>query len=52
MYKLLNILIEEGKKLKLGKIALHATENGINIYRKRGFKEPNWTYLELKLISQ
>lgn len=43
---LLKILIDEGKKLGLNKAYLHASNDGIDIYRKKGFSEPELPVLE------
>ena len=37
--KLLTNLITKAKELGLDKICLHATDDGFNIYKKRGFKK-------------
>jgi ribosomal protein S18 acetylase RimI-like enzyme len=42
-------LIEEGEQLGLDKVYLHASQDGIEIYRKKGFCEPDLPELELKL---
>ncbi len=42
-------LIEDGKQMGLGKIYLHASKDGIDIYRKIGFTEPVLPELELNL---
>ena len=42
-------LIDEGKSLDLDKIELHASLDGISVYRKNGFIEPHLTALELFL---
>ena len=47
--RLLNELIEEAKSLGLTYLHLHASEDGINIYRKAGFAEPNQIELKLRL---
>lgn len=47
--RLLNELIKEAKLLGLRYLHLHASEDGINIYRKVGFIEPNQIELELRL---
>lgn len=46
--RLLNELIKEAKSLGVKYLHLHASEDGINIYKKAGFAEPNQT--ELKLV--
>ena len=46
---LLDKLINEGKELGLNKIYLHASADGIELYRKKGFKEPDFPELELML---
>ncbi len=45
--EIFNRLIDKGKALKLDKIYLHASEDGIELYRKNGFKEPTMPVLEL-----
>ncbi|MDH5782349.1 MAG: GNAT family N-acetyltransferase [Candidatus Bathyarchaeota archaeon] len=47
--RLLDELIEEAKSLGLRYLHLHASEDGINIYRKAGFVEPDQIELKLKL---
>jgi GNAT superfamily N-acetyltransferase len=47
--RLLNKLIKEAKSLGLRYLHLHASKDGINIYRKAGFTEPWEPELELKL---
>jgi len=45
--RLLNELIKEARSLGLTYLHLHASEDGINIYRKAGFVKPD--QIELKL---
>jgi ribosomal protein S18 acetylase RimI-like enzyme len=47
--RLLNELIKEAKSLGLKHLHLHASKDGINIYRKAGFVEPKMPELVLKL---
>ena len=47
--RLLNELIKEAKSLGLRYLHLHASEDGINIYRKAGFVKPEQVELELRL---
>jgi len=47
--RLLKELIKEAKSLGLKYLHLHASEDGINIYREAGFVEPNQTELEFRL---
>ena len=47
--RLLNELIKEAKSLGLKYLHLHASEEGINIYRKAGFVEPDQIELILRL---
>jgi len=47
--RLLNELIKEAKSLGLKNLRLHASKDGINIYRKAGFVEPKLPELVLKL---
>jgi len=46
---LLNRLIKEARSLGLKYIHLHASVDGMNIYKRAGFVEPNLAELELKL---
>jgi GNAT superfamily N-acetyltransferase len=46
---LLSKLIEEAKSLGLKYLYLHASEDGINIYRRAGFVEPDQPELKLRL---
>jgi len=47
--RLLNELIKEAKSLGLKYLHLHSSEEGMNIYRKAGFVEPDQTELMLRL---
>ena len=47
--RLLNELIKEAKSLGLTYLHLHASEDGMNIYRKAGFVKPDQIELELRL---
>jgi GNAT superfamily N-acetyltransferase len=47
--RLLRELIKEAKSLGLKYVHLHASEDGMNIYRKAGFVEPKRIELALKL---
>jgi len=47
--RLLNELIKEAKSLGLKNLRLHASKDGINIYRKAGFVKPKLPELVLKL---
>lgn len=47
--KLLELLTKEAVELGLGKLTLHATKDGENIYRNAGFVESEWVALEKKL---
>ena len=47
--RLLNELIKEAKSLGLKYLHLHASEDGISIYRKAGFVMPDQIELKLKL---
>jgi GNAT superfamily N-acetyltransferase len=47
--KLIEIIIEEAKKLDITEIDLLSREAGENIYVKYGFKESNLKYMKLKL---
>jgi ribosomal protein S18 acetylase RimI-like enzyme len=44
---LLNKLINEAKALNLEYIHLHSTEDGIEIYRKQGFRDTKFPELNL-----
>jgi GNAT superfamily N-acetyltransferase len=46
--RLLNELIREAKSLGLKYLHLHASKDGINIYRRAGFVEPGEPELELR----
>ena len=46
---IVDMLIDEARRLKLDKVYLHASDAGIEIYRKKGFIEPDMPELELKL---
>jgi len=47
--KLLSRLIEEAKSLGLKYLHLHAAQDGIGIYKRAGFVEPDQPELQLKL---
>ncbi len=47
--KLIDKLVNEGTELGLNKIYLHASKDGIELYRKKGFIEPSLPELELFL---
>jgi len=47
--RLLKELIKEAKSIGLKYLHLHTSKDGINIYRKAGFVEPEQPELELKL---
>ena len=47
--EILNRFIDEGKRLGLCKIYLNASGDGMEIYRKNGFTEPDLKEMELKL---
>lgn len=44
-----SVLIKEAKSLGLRYLRLHASEDGMNIYRKAGFVESDQIELKLKL---
>lgn len=46
---LLDKLIEDARELNLEYVGLHATDDGIGIYKSRGFKEPSYPELQLNL---
>ena len=45
-------LIEEANNRGISKVALHASRDGENIYRKFGFSEPTYPYLEMVLNTK
>ena len=47
---ILEKLIEAAKRHGISKLALHSTKDGENIYRRFGFSEPEYPYLE-KVIN-
>lgn len=47
--RLLNELIKEAKSIGLRYLHLHASKDGISIYRRAGFSEPGEPELELRL---
>lgn len=47
--RLLNELIKEARSIGLRYLHLHASEDGIGIYRRAGFSEPGEPELELRL---
>jgi GNAT superfamily N-acetyltransferase len=47
--RLLNELIGEARSLGLKHLHLHASKNGINVYRRAGFVEPEMPELVLKI---
>jgi GNAT superfamily N-acetyltransferase len=44
--EILTRLVSYGKKIKMGRIYLNATREGIELYRSLGFKEPDFPELE------
>jgi len=46
---ILERLLEEAKLMGISKVALHTSKDGENLYRKFGFSEPVYPYLELVL---
>ncbi|MFO7369306.1 MAG: GNAT family N-acetyltransferase [Bacteroidales bacterium] len=46
---IVDLLVDEARRIKLDKVYLHASAAGIEIYRKKGFVEPDMPELELKL---
>jgi len=46
---ILNALLKEAVMLGIGKVALHTSKDGEHLYRKNGFAEPVYPYLELVL---
>ena len=44
-----NNLMTDARSLGLTKVYLHATDDGINIYNKAGFKVSSWPVLEMTL---
>lgn len=49
---LLDKLIEDAKELNLEYVGLHATDDGIGIYKNKGFKEPSYPELQLRLNNK
>lgn len=49
---ILNALIRKAKELGLSKLALHTSKDGEHMYRKFGFSEPVYPYLELGLTGE
>jgi ribosomal protein S18 acetylase RimI-like enzyme len=47
--RLLKELIREAQKLSIKKVSLHASKDGEPLYRKAGFREPEYPELELKI---
>ncbi len=45
--EILDRLIDKGRELELGKIYLHASNDGIRLYKNRGFKNPELPVLEI-----
>ena len=48
-HNILKRLISNGKELRLNSIYLHATNEGIDLYRKEGFSDSEWPVLELTM---
>lgn len=46
---IVDLLVDEARRIQLDKVYLHASAAGIEIYRKKGFVEPDMPELELKL---
>jgi GNAT superfamily N-acetyltransferase len=46
---ILEKLVNEAKKRGISKVALHASKDGENMYRKFGFSEPQYPYFEMIL---
>ena len=49
---ILNALLKEAVMLGISKVALHTSKDGEHLYRKNGFAEPVYPYLELVLKSE
>ncbi len=47
--RLLEKLIGEAKKMKLEYVSLHATEDGMRVYKNKGFAPPKFPELKLKI---
>jgi N-acetylglutamate synthase-like GNAT family acetyltransferase len=45
--EILDRLVTKAKELGLGKIYLHASNDGFGLYKKYGFKEPDLPVLEI-----
>jgi GNAT superfamily N-acetyltransferase len=49
---ILDALIIEAKKREISKLSLHTTKEGEHLYRKTGFAEPVYPYLEMAIKSE
>jgi GNAT superfamily N-acetyltransferase len=49
---ILERLLTEAKLMGISKVALHTSKDGENLYRKFGFSEPVYPYLELVINSE
>lgn len=47
--QVVNVLIDEAKKLNVSSIDLAATKDGVGVYKRLGFVEPPYTAMRLKL---
>lgn len=45
-------LLSEAKLRGISKVALHASKDGENMYRKHGFSEPEYPYLEMVIDNK
>lgn len=45
--EILDRLVRDGKKIGLKKIYLHSTKAGIKMYKRKGFKDPEFPELEI-----
>jgi GNAT superfamily N-acetyltransferase len=49
---ILSQLLTEAKAMGISKVALHTSKDGEILYRKFGFAEPIYSYLELVLNAE
>jgi len=48
----LSRLIKEARQIGISKVALHTSKDGEQLYRKFGFSDPSYPYLELGLKKE
>ena len=49
---ILSQLLKEARQMGISKVALHTSEDGEQLYRKFGFNDPSYPYLELVLKNE